>query len=139
MFTLLFLISTCLPESPSLNQGAGSGYYRESSHLHFLTADGSLDCNITFGADTGSIVDVQWSPRTYDFVTLHGEARNAKATVWTAKDCKPIKELGSGPWNMIKYSPSGRFIALAGFGSLAGAIEVWDKNKFVRLGQWKVR
>ncbi len=59
--------------------------------------------------------------------------------MWAAKGCKPIKELGSGPWNTIRFSPSGRFIAVAGFGNLAGQIEIWDKNKLVRLGAFQDR
>jgi Eukaryotic translation initiation factor eIF2A len=36
--------------------------------------------------------------------------------------CKPVYDLGSGPYNTARWSPSGRFLAIAGFGNLPGAL-----------------
>jgi translation initiation factor 2A len=35
--------------------------------------------------------------------------------------CKPVYDLGSGPFNMARWNPFGRFLAIAGFGNLPGA------------------
>jgi len=84
-----------------------------------LQADNSFNCTVSFGANPGPIHDVAWSPRHLEFTTLQGEAKAAKATIWSVKDkdCVPIKEMGNGPWNMIQYNHSGRFVALYGFDS----------------------
>jgi len=118
---------------------AEEGNYYGESQVFFLTYDGRQDATLTFGTNPGPVQDVRWCPRTYTFATLQGEARNAKAVIWGAKDLKPLKELGSGPWNTIRFSPSGRFVALAGVGNLAGHIEIWDKTKLLRLGAFQDR
>ena len=33
----------------------------------------------------------------------------------------------SASWNTIEWAPHGRFLCLAGFGSLAGQMQFWDK------------
>lgn len=40
-----------------------------------------------------------------------------------------LRSQGTGYYNTIKWSPSGRYVALCGFGNLPGAIEFWDKKK----------
>jgi hypothetical protein len=35
--------------------------------------------------------------------------------------CKPVYDLGGGPYNTVLWSPFGRFLAIAGFGNLPGA------------------
>jgi len=114
----------------TLTHDSGGTSYYGNTRLYLLLADGSAEYNISL---SGTILDVAWAPRTYEFITLSGEARCAKATVWSAKTCQPVKELGIGAWNTIRFSPSGRFVTLAGFGALAGEFEVWDKNKLIRL------
>lgn len=42
-----------------------------------------------------------------------------QATLWDA-NCKPIYDFGSGPYNLVRWNPFGRFLALAGFGNLPG-------------------
>lgn len=34
--------------------------------------------------------------------------------------CKPVFDLGSGPYNVARWNPFGRFLAIAGFGNLPG-------------------
>ena len=35
--------------------------------------------------------------------------------------CKPVYDLGGGPYNTVLWNPFGRFLAIAGFGNLPGA------------------
>lgn len=46
-------------------------------------------------------------------------------------NCKPLYDFGSGPYNMVRWNPFGRFLALAGFGNLPGrscsTVPVTDK------------
>lgn len=50
-----------------------------------------------------------------------------QATLWDSQ-CRPIFDFGSGPYNMVRWNPFGRFIALAGFGNLPGDILLFDKK-----------
>jgi hypothetical protein len=34
--------------------------------------------------------------------------------------CKPVYDLGGGPYNTVIWNPFGRFLAIAGFGNLPG-------------------
>ncbi len=70
-------LGTAVIVKASYDDDANGSYYGEGSHLFLIVADGSFDCNISF-TDKGPVHDIRWSPRTYDFVTLQGEARNAK-------------------------------------------------------------
>jgi translation initiation factor 2A len=46
--------------------------------------------------------------------------------------CKPVYDLGSGPYNSVFWNPFGRFLAVAGFGNLPGEVEstphVWHMH-----------
>ena len=43
----------------------------------------------------------------------------AKCTLFDSR-AQPMYELGTGARNTVKYSPSGRFFLIGGFGNLAG-------------------
>ena len=42
--------------------------------------------------------------------------------------CTPIYDLGSGPHNTVRWSPHGRFAAIAGFGNLPGDLVFYEKK-----------
>lgn len=46
-------------------------------------------------------------------------AHSLQVTLWDAQ-CKPIFDFGSGPYNMVRWNPFGRFLVIAGFGNLPG-------------------
>lgn len=46
----------------------------------------------------------------------------------TPARCKPIFDLGSGPHNTVRWSPQGRFFAIAGFGNLPGDLVFYEKK-----------
>jgi translation initiation factor 2A len=60
----------------------------------------------------------------------------AKAAIFDARANK-IFDFGQSPKNYCRYSPQGRLVLLAGFGNLAGYIEVWDRKKLIKLSQFK--
>jgi translation initiation factor 2A len=47
---------------------------------------------------------------------------------------RPVFDFGTGSRNRVLFSPHGRFLMLAGFGNVAGAMEFWDKNKKKLIG-----
>ncbi|KAG5552513.1 hypothetical protein RHGRI_010558 [Rhododendron griersonianum] len=60
----------------------------------------------------------------------------AKATVFDKK-CNPLLELGTGPYNTVRWNPKGKFLCLAGFGNLPGDMAFWDYMEKRQLGTTK--
>jgi translation initiation factor 2A len=104
----------------------GQSYYGETS-LYFLSITGSFDCRVDLN-HPGPIHDVTWAPNSKEFIVVYG-SMPAKATLFDHR-ASPIYELGSAPRNTVKYSPSGRFFFIAGFGNLQGEIDVWERKGF---------
>ena len=52
----------------------------------------------------------------------------AKAVVFSYR-VNVIAELGTQPRNLISYNPQGRLFVLAGFGNLAGTVDIWDRER----------
>ncbi|KAG5589599.1 hypothetical protein H5410_040113 [Solanum commersonii] len=96
-------------------------YYGESK-LNYLTTDGAHEGLVPLRKE-GPIHDVQWS---YSVMP-------AMATVFDKK-CNPLLELGTGPYNTIRWNPLGNFICLAGFGNLPGDMAFWDYREKKQLG-----
>jgi hypothetical protein len=91
----------------------------------------------------GPIYDFAWNPSGKEFGIIYGcelspllcslcrtrthYAFNAdmpaKAMLFDQK-VRPVHDFGSSPVNFISFNPSGRLLALAGFGNLAGEYEL---------------
>ncbi|XWS35331.1 hypothetical protein CRYUN_Cryun21dG0116800 [Craigia yunnanensis] len=105
-------------------------YYGESK-LNYLTTDGTHEGLVPLRKE-GPIHDVQWSFSGKEFAVVYG-FMPASATVFDKK-CKPLLELGSGPYNTIRWNPKGKFLCLAGFGNLPGDMAFWDFVDKKQLG-----
>lgn len=108
-------------------------YYGESK-LSYLTTDGTHEGLVPLRKE-GPIHDVQWSCTGSEFAVVYG-FMPAKATVFDKK-CNPLLDLGSGPYNTIRWNPKGRFLCLAGFGNLPGDMAFWDCTEKKQLGTTK--
>lgn len=108
-------------------------YYGESK-LNYLTTDGAHEGLVPLRKE-GPIHDVQWSYTGSEFAVVYG-FMPAKATVFDKK-CNPLLDLGSGPYNTIRWNPKGRFLCLAGFGNLPGDMAFWDCTEKKQLGTTK--
>lgn len=117
--------STALLASVATDTDATNQSYYGDVKLHFLAADGSLDCLVPLPKE-GPVHDVSWSPKGDTFVALAGYMP-AKATLFNAK-CDAVYDLGAGPHALARWSPHGRFLALAGFGNLAGDVAIFDRK-----------
>ncbi|KAL9265128.1 Eukaryotic translation initiation factor 2A-like protein [Drosera capensis] len=95
---------------------SNQSYYGESK-LSYLTTDGVYEGLVPLKKE-GPVHDVQWSYSGSEFAVVYG-FMPARATVFDKK-CNPLLELGSGPYNTIRWNPKGRFLCLAGFGNLPG-------------------
>ncbi|KAH7681265.1 translation initiation factor 2A protein [Dioscorea alata] len=108
-------------------------YYGESK-LNYLTTDGSYEGLVDLRKE-GPVHDVQWSSSGLEFAVVYG-FMPAKATIYDRR-CKPILELGTGPYNTIRWNPKGKFLCLAGFGNLPGDMAFWDYSEKKLLGTTK--
>jgi translation initiation factor 2A len=106
-------------------------YYGESN-LYLLHTDGSFDCTVT-RTKSGPLHAVAWSPKGNEFTVISGTLP-ANVTVYNPKSGDPYFELGAAARNTLSYSPHGRFLCVAGFGSLRGDMDFWDMNKRKKMG-----
>ncbi|GAV82619.1 eIF2A domain-containing protein [Cephalotus follicularis] len=108
-------------------------YYGESK-LNYLTTDGAHEGLVPLRKE-GPVHDVQWSYSGNEFAVVYG-FMHASATVFDKK-CKPVLELGTGPYNTIRWNPKGKFLCLTGFGNLPGDMAFWDYADKKQLGTTK--
>ncbi|KAI8960361.1 translation initiation factor eIF-2A [Daldinia sp. FL1419] len=107
---------------------SNKSYYGETT-LYLLSANGSLDARITLDKD-GPIHDVSWSPNGKEFGVIYGYMP-AKTTIFNHR-AVATHSFPIAPRNTIIFSPTGRFALVAGFGNLAGQIDVYDLEKDYR-------
>jgi translation initiation factor 2A len=121
----------------------GKSYYGETT-LYLLSANGGFDSRIELGETSpsylrlavywrtcadkeGPIHDVTWSPNSKEFGVVYGYMP-AKTTIFNTRAVAthsfPLK-----PRNTILFSPRGRFVLVAGFGNLAGQMDIYDLEK----------
>ena len=75
----------------------------------------------------GPIHDVSWSPNSKEFGVVYGYMP-AKITIFDSQ-ARPRHDFNLGPRNTILFSPHGRFVLIAGFGNLAGQLDIYDLEK----------
>ncbi|KAI0545928.1 translation initiation factor eIF-2A [Xylaria curta] len=100
-------------------------YYGETT-LYLLSVNNSLDARITLDKE-GPIHDVSWSPNGKEFGVIYGYMP-AKTTIFNHR-AVVSHSFPLGPRNTLIFSPTGRFALIAGFGNLAGQIDVYDLEK----------
>ncbi|KAH0548650.1 hypothetical protein GP486_007806 [Trichoglossum hirsutum] len=103
----------------------GKSYYGETN-LYILSANGGFDSRIQLDKE-GPIHDVTWSPSSKEFGVVYGYMP-AKTTIFNARAVS-THSFPLGPRNTILFSPHGRFVLVAGFGNLAGQMDVYDLEK----------
>jgi translation initiation factor 2A len=75
----------------------------------------------------GPIHDVTWSPSSKQFGVVYGYMP-AKTTIFDQR-ANVVHTFNLGPRNTILFSPHGRFVLVAGFGNLAGQMDIYDLEK----------
>jgi translation initiation factor 2A len=98
--------------------------------LNSVTLRGRLagDCTTnSFPDKEGPIHDVSWSPQSHSFAVVYG-FMPAKTVVFNAQ-AEVTHTFPLGMRNTVRYSPHGRFVLVAGFGNLAGQMDVYDLEK----------
>lgn len=107
---------------------SNKSYYGETT-MYLLSANGSFDARVSLDKE-GPIHDVSWSPNGKEFAVIYG-FMPAKTTLFNQR-AVATHSFPMGPRNTIIFSPTGRFVLVAGFGNLAGQIDVYDLEKDYR-------
>lgn len=110
-----------LCQNATLTDRTGKSYYGESQ-LHCMSVDGKL--NATVPNSQGPIQDFRWhtaGQNSEEFLVLQG-FQPAKGVLYntTDTDIAPLRDYGHASRSTIVFSPHGRYVALSGFGNLAG-------------------
>ncbi|KAK5936631.1 hypothetical protein PMZ80_011096 [Knufia obscura] len=103
----------------------GKSYYGETT-MYLLSANGSFDSRIDLDKE-GPIHDVSWSPKSNSFAVVYGYMP-AKTVIFNAR-AQAVHTFTLGPRNTVLFSPHGRYLLLAGFGNLAGQMDIYDLEK----------
>ncbi|KAK2741369.1 hypothetical protein FQN57_005653 [Myotisia sp. PD_48] len=103
----------------------GKSYYGETT-LYLLSVNGTFDSRIDLDKE-GPIHDVTWSPTSNEFGVVYGYMP-AKTTIFNSR-ANVVHSFQLGPRNTINFSPTGRFVIVAGFGNLAGQMDIYDLQK----------
>jgi translation initiation factor 2A len=104
---------------------SNKSYYGETM-LYILSASGGFDSRISLDKE-GPIHDVKWSPNSKEFGVVYGYMP-AKTTIFNQR-AVANHSFALGPRNEIIFSPHGRFVIVAGFGNLAGQMDIYDLEK----------
>lgn len=107
----------------------GRSYYGEHS-LYLMNETGH--CKAIKTAD-GPIYDVSWSPTGEEFIVLSG-FMPATCTLFNSKGNK-VTEITKNHLNTIRWDPFGQLFILAGFGNLAGDVEIWARARMQVIGR----
>ncbi|KAJ6567105.1 eukaryotic translation initiation factor eIF2A-domain-containing protein [Mycena capillaripes] len=108
---------------------SNKSYYGETG-MYLLSAAGNFDCRVTLDKE-GPIHDFAWSPTSKEFGVVYG-FMPAKTMLFDQR-VRTIYDFGSSPHNFISFNPQGRLIALAGFGNLAGKMDIFDRRTFAKV------
>lgn len=104
---------------------SNKSYYGETN-MYILSANGGFDSRIQLDKE-GPIHDVSWSPNGKEFGVVYGYMP-AKTTVFNQRAVAQ-HSFNLAPRNTIIFSPHGRFVIVAGFGNLAGQMDIYDLEK----------
>lgn len=104
-----------------------SGFsYFGTTYLYWMKVDSKVPSQI-YGSKDGQVQDVAWSPTASEFVVICGFP--GVVSMHDGKTGKVSNELGKARRNTLKWNRWGRFIAVGGFGTMAGDLDFFDRSK----------
>lgn len=101
--------------------------YFGTTYLYFLKADGKGQSQV-YGSKDGQVQDISWSPSANEFLVIVG-FQPATVALHDGKTGKLSSTLGNSRRNTLRWNPFGRFVAIGGFGTLAGDLDFFDRSK----------
>ncbi|CAD6584457.1 MAG: hypothetical protein CYPHOPRED_002725, partial [Cyphobasidiales sp. Tagirdzhanova-0007] len=126
--SLLFLSSTD-------HDKTGKSYYGETN-LYLMTPALQYEARVTL-AKEGGIGDFAWNPANggKEFAVSYG-FMPAKTTLFDMR-LNVLHEFGSLPRNYVSFNPQGRLLCIAGFGNLAGQVDIWDRSTLRKVANFQ--
>ena len=126
--SLLFLSSTD-------HDKTGKSYYGETN-LFLFTPALQYDARVTLDKE-GGISDFCWNPANggKEFAVTYG-FMPAKTTLFDLR-LNVLHDFGAQPRNYISWNPQGRLLAIAGFGNLAGYVDIWDRSTLKKAASFQ--
>ena len=123
---------------------SGNSYYG-STNLYLLLSEDKTglqgDALSVPLPGSGSVLDVAWMPnasKPSSFCVISGQMP-AMASLHNGTTAEPTFLFGHAHRNTIAWSDHGRFLALGGFGNLAGGMDFYDRNKLKKIPQYDPR
>eukprot|EP00435_Cladocopium_sp_Y103_P073360 s105_g43.t1 len=104
----------------------GNSYFG-STYLYWLKPEDRKKLEVC-GVDKGLVQDLAWSPCSNEFMVIVGMLP-AEVNLYNGTTGKLEKSLGKSKRNTLKWNPFGRFAAVAGFGTLPGDLDFYDRSK----------
>lgn len=86
----------------------------------------------------GGIGDFAWNPANggKEFAVSYGWMP-AKTTLFDLR-LNVLHEFGALPRNYVSFNPQGRLLCIAGFGNLAGQMDIWDRSTLKKVANFQV-
>lgn len=119
----------------------GGSYYGGTS-LYLMHAratkpgEPAFECLVPLPKE-GPVGDARWEPsKGREFIVIAGTV--PPVAVLYNLDAQPIHNFGAAHRNVVSWSPHGRFLALCGFGNLAGDVDFWDRHKKRKIGSCNI-
>lgn len=127
--SLLFLSSTD-------HDKTGKSYYGETN-LYLMTPALQYEARLVLDKE-GGIGDFAWNPANggKEFAVSYGWMP-AKTTLFDLR-LNVLHEFGALPRNFVSFNPQGRLLCIAGFGNLAGQVDIWDRSSLKKVANFQV-
>ncbi|KZT11167.1 translation initiation factor eIF-2A [Laetiporus sulphureus 93-53] len=109
---------------------ANKSYYGETGGLYLMSAVGNFDCRVTLDKE-GPVHDIAWSPNSKEFGVIYGYMP-AKAMLFDQR-ARSLHDFNTAFCNFISFNPQGRLLAMAGFGNLAGRVDIYDRRTLIKV------
>lgn len=124
--------SICLVNAHRYMDTTGSSYYGFEKVFFYNQNTKVFDEVVSY---KGNIHDVKISPCQKYFIVVSGSVPSM--TVLYDSKNSPVFLFSHDFRNSVFFAPNGAFVAIAGFGSLSGEIEIWNYQKREFLGSCK--
>lgn len=124
--------SICLVNAHRYMDTTGSSYYGFEKVFFYNQNTKVFDEVVTY---KGNIHDVKISPCQKYFIVVSGSVPSM-SVLYDSKNT-PVFMLSHDFRNSVFFAPNGVFVAIAGFGSLSGEIEIWNYQKREFIGSCK--
>mmetsp|Transcript_18115 Transcript_18115/g.53560 ORF Transcript_18115/g.53560 Transcript_18115/m.53560 type:complete len:634 (-) Transcript_18115:27-1928(-) len=117
---------------------ATGGSYYGGTGLYLMQArpkkagEPAFECLVPLPKE-GPVAAAEWEPtKGLEFVVIAGTIPPTAALY--NLEAEQIYAFGNAHRNVACWAPHGRFLALAGFGNLAGDVDFWDRHKKKKVG-----